>query len=91
MINSDNRFYKNDSTLITRLADTAHEQACLIYNERAKTEKADKIIFYDIFNQIFAELIVGECSKAINPMLRDMISRGKAIDLIQDHFNIKNS
>lgn len=85
------RFYKNDSTLVTRLADKAHEESLLVYTERTKTEKADQVIFYDIFNEKFSKLIIDECSKALNPMLRDMISRGKAISLIQDHFNIKNS
>lgn len=37
----------------------------------------------------FAELIVQECQIALNPMLRDMISRGQAFQLIKDHFNSK--
>ena len=46
---------------IKELADTAHKQAYEIYTERLTREKADKVIFYDIFNQKFAELIVREC------------------------------
>jgi hypothetical protein len=34
----------------------------------------------------FAELIVRECCIALNPMLRDMISRGKGRELILEHF-----
>ena len=34
----------------------------------------------------FAELIVRECGVALSPMLRDMISRGQAFDLIKRHF-----
>ena len=34
----------------------------------------------------FAELIVQECGVALSPMLRDMISRGQAYDLIKEHF-----
>jgi hypothetical protein len=34
----------------------------------------------------FAELIVKECGVALSPMLRDMISRGQAYDLIKEHF-----
>ena len=34
----------------------------------------------------FAELMIQECSVALNPMLRDMISRGQAVDLIKQHF-----
>lgn len=39
----------------------------------------------------FANDIVNECVKAINPALRDMISRGRACDLIQQHFASKVS
>ena len=34
----------------------------------------------------FAELIVAECCVALHPMLRDMISRTQAVDMIVDHF-----
>jgi hypothetical protein len=34
----------------------------------------------------FAELIVKECGVALNPMLRNMVSRGQAYDLIKQHF-----
>ena len=37
----------------------------------------------------FAELIVEECGIALNPMLRDMISRGQAYDLIKKHFGVE--
>ena len=36
----------------------------------------------------FAELIVGECCRALNPMLRDMISRGQGVDMIKLHFGM---
>jgi hypothetical protein len=36
--------------------------------------------------QRFAELIVYECGVALSPMLRDMVSRGQAFDLIKKHF-----
>ena len=36
----------------------------------------------------FAELIVAECCIALNPMLRDMISRGQGVDMIKLHFGI---
>ena len=36
----------------------------------------------------FAELIVRECGVALSPMLRDMISRGQAYDLIKKHFGV---
>jgi hypothetical protein len=37
----------------------------------------------------FAELIVEECGVALTPMLRDMISRGQAYNLIKQHFGVK--
>lgn len=36
----------------------------------------------------FARLIVQECGTALHPHLRDMISRGEAYYLIQQHFGI---
>lgn len=36
----------------------------------------------------FAESIVRECCIALNPMLRDMISRGQEVDLIKLHFGM---
>ena len=40
------------------------------------------------FEQKFAELIVRECCIALNPMLRDMISRGLGVDMIKLHFGM---
>ena len=37
----------------------------------------------------FAELIVEECGVALSPMLRDMVSRGQAYDLIKKHFGVE--
>ena len=37
----------------------------------------------------FAELIVRECGVALSPMLRDMISRGQAYDIIKEHFGVE--
>ena len=36
-----------------------------------------------------AELIVKECGVALSPMLRDMVSRGQAYDLIKRHFGVE--
>ena len=40
-------------------------------------------------NQKFAQLIVRECGVALSPMLRDMVSRGQAFNLIKQHFGVK--
>ena len=37
----------------------------------------------------FAELLVQECGVALSPMLRDMISRGQAYELIKKHFGVE--
>jgi len=37
----------------------------------------------------FAELIVRECGVALSPMLRDMVSRGQAFELIKKHFGVE--
>ena len=37
----------------------------------------------------FAQLIVKECGVALSPMLRDMVSRGQAYDLIKLHFGVE--
>lgn len=42
----------------------------------------------DMILERFAELIIGECKRALTPQLRDMISRGQAIDLINRQFGI---
>ena len=45
---------------------------------------------FEVFNkEKFAELIVKECGVALSPMLRDMVSRGQAFDLIKRHFGVE--
>lgn len=34
----------------------------------------------------FAQLIISECCVALHPMMRDMISRTQAVDMIVAHF-----
>ena len=42
----------------------------------------------DEFEQRFAEAVIRECCIALNPMLRDMISRGQGREIILQHFGI---
>jgi hypothetical protein len=35
------------------------------------------------------DLIVKECEIALHPMLRDMVSRGQAVEIIKEHFGVK--
>ena len=45
--------------------------------------------FHEAYTKKLAELIVQECGVALSPMLRDMISRGQAFDLIMKHFGVE--
>ena len=45
-------------------------------------------VCWDFDKEKFAELIIRECCIALNPMLRDMISRGQGVDLIKLHFGM---
>jgi len=56
------RYHINHTTRLARLADKAHEESNVIYYDRLKTERADGVIFFDIFNQRFGELIAEECA-----------------------------
>ena len=51
-----------------------------------KSTDSDPYAFFDV--KKFAELIVAECCLALNPMLRDMISRGQGVDMIKLHFGM---
>lgn len=42
-----------------------------------------------VFKEKFAELIIAECCVALHPMLRDMISRSKGVELIVEHFGVE--
>ena len=44
---------------------------------------------YSFDKEKFASLIVKECGVALSPMLRDMVSRGQAYDLIKQHFGVE--
>ena len=57
------------------------------YRTRQKTEFAGDVIYSDIYDQKLAALIVRECEIALSPMLRDMISRGDAVNLIKQRFS----
>ena len=39
--------------------------------------------------EMFAQLIIEECGVALSPMLRDMVSRVQAYDLIKQHFGVE--
>ena len=49
----------------------------------------DKLTLDSYLAEKLAKLIVQECGVALSPMLRDMVSRGHAFDLIKKHFGVE--
>jgi hypothetical protein len=66
------------------------EQAGLEFDDDLVLEP--EAIYYTTQKDLekFAELIVQECGVALSPMLRDMISRGQAVELIKKHFGVES-
>ena len=73
---------------IRQLADEAVTRVALRCEGSMESDKHGEWIRYDDLEK-FAELIVQECGVALSPMLRDMISRGQAFDLIKQHFGVE--
>lgn len=67
-----------------------NERIKLLWEQAAKTTQGDSWEEQTEFIERFAELIIKECGVALSPMLRDMISRGKAVDLINKHFGVED-
>ena len=72
---------------IRRLAEQAKEHALDAMRKITDKEQALKV-YSETYDTKFAELIVKECGVALSPVLRDMISRGQALDLIKEHFGV---
>ena len=75
---------------IRELSEQAHHSTTneLAHLQRVHNRTYDLNESAAIYNEKFAELIVQECGRALNPMLRDMISRGQAVDMIKQHFGV---
>ena len=67
---------------IKQLADEAG-----LYDDYISVAGVTSVAYSDL--ERFAELIVRECGVALSPMLRDQISRGRAFDLIKQHFGVE--
>jgi hypothetical protein len=61
----------------------------LMWKAGAKFEMMNWVHYDNFSYEKFAELIVKECGVALRPMLRDMVSRGQAFDLIKEHFGVE--
>ena len=57
-----------------------------LWDEAAESTQDDSWQSQTLFMERFAELIVAECCVALHPMMRDMISRTQAVDMIVAHF-----
>jgi len=65
-----------------RIRELAEQAGAVYSNDHAVSLLDDEI-------QKFAELIIQQCGVALSPMLRDMVSRGQAYDLIKEHFGVE--
>ena len=75
------------NTLIHKLADQAHKESYVVYLQLQEAEGPANVIFYDIFNEKFAELIVRECIRLCDQV--DLAGADDCIDNIKDYFEIK--
>ena len=73
---------------IRELADEAVTRVALRCEGSMESDKHGEWIRYDDLKK-FAELIVQECGVALSPMLRDMVRRGQAVDMIKQHFGVE--
>ena len=55
----------------------------------AHPDNHDIKLWVKVYHEKFAELIIQQCGVALSPMLRDMVSRGQAFDLIKKHFGVE--
>jgi len=70
-----------------RIQELAEQATSSRHQYDPKTMMTERIQEFD--KEKFAELIVRECGVALSPMLRDMVSRGQAYDLIKQHFGVE--
>ena len=66
-----------------------NERIAKLYDQAIIIEDGGDYVTGELDPVKFAELIVRECGVALSPMLRDMVSRGQAYDLIKEHFGVE--
>ena len=74
-----------------RIARLLAEQNNSIYDTliaRAGTDTSHKWLSLDQAERLI-DLVVEECGRALRPELRDMISRGQAVDTLRRHFGVE--
>ncbi len=75
---------------IKALADRAHQESVALYYKRMETEHPSQVIFYDIFNRKFAELIVRECAKVAGDFEYARLHDSLVEDKILEHFGVES-
>lgn len=75
--------FLNDLRLEAGISRLEDDPRLIVINK--KGEVIDPLIGLENF----ALFIIQECEMALNPVLRDMISRDKAIRLIKEHFGVE--
>lgn len=83
------RYHNNTSTLVASLANQAHEETYIEYSNRMKTEHPSDVIFFDMFNQRFAESIIRECMSIIEDSVDHREPASTYVNKIKEHFGVE--
>ena len=83
------RYHNNQSTLIHRLAHQAHDETNVLYHERLKTESPAQVIFYDMFNQRFAELLLKNVSQFVEDKFDFCGDEITIAEKIREHYGVE--
>lgn len=80
------------STVNNKVAGNTNHELIMSLAKQAGYEQsgARGIVGMDDFLQKFAELLIDDCCRSLNPALRDMISRTHAVTLIKEHYEQSN-
>lgn len=74
---------RNQSLIKARIREFEKQSGLEIYGLGARRDR------WEATMEKFTLLVVAECGQALNPMLRDMISRGQGVELINKHFGVE--
>ena len=87
---------KLKSKMNERIKELARQAGCKVMDDGEwyipSATGLEKIVYTSgVGLEKFAELIVKECGRALNPLVqnRNVISRGQAYDLIKQHFGVE--
>jgi hypothetical protein len=78
------KYEKNMNKRIRELAEHAHEYALEVYDQRIATEGQGNVLFYQIRDDKYAELIVKECMSNLY-----LNGYDDAMIQIQKHFGVE--